>query len=101
MMAKKDSFITDVVTMTNSLAKYYTDRSDELHKSFFDNGYNVGGANQITESDIQAIYSDMTLADFTAAISLMEQLNNLMESRAVVTADWQASVNKVRISGLV
>ena len=100
-MAKKNSFISDVVTMTNSLAKYYTDRSDELHKSYFDNGYNTGGSNEITEADVQAIYSDMTLADFTAAISLMEQLNNLMENRAVAQADWQASVNKVRISGLV
>ena len=100
-MAKKDSFITDVVTITNQLAKYYTDRSDELHKSYFDNGYNAGGANEITDADVQALYADMTAADFTQAISLMEQMNNLMENRAVTQADWQASVNAVRISGLV
>ena len=100
-MAKKDSFINDVIQSTNSLAKYYTDRSNELHKSFFDNGYNVGGANEITDADIQALYPDMTAGDFFGAISLMEQINNLTGNAAVTQADWAAAINKVRISGLV
>ena len=97
MADKKDSFITDVITSTNSLAKYYTDRSNELHKSYFDNNYST----EITQDDLDRLYPGISLADFTGAISLMEQINNLTGNAAVTTADWAAAINKVRISGLV
>ena len=96
-MSKKDAFINDVISMTNSLAKYYTDRSDELHKSYFDNNF----ATEITQDDLDRLYPGVSLTDFTGAISLMEQINNLTGNRAVTQADWLAAINKVRISGLV
>ena len=97
MADKKDAFITDVITSTNALAKYYTDRSVELHKSYFDNGYDT----TILQADIDRLYPGMSLADFQGAISLMEQINNLTGNNAVVQADWLAAINKVRISGIV
>ncbi len=96
-MSKQDAFITDVVTITNQLAKYYTDRSVELHKSYFDNSFNTS----INDAAVDALYPGMTAADFTGAISLMEQINNLIGNSAVTQSDWLSTINKVRISNLV
>ena len=76
------------------------DRSEEVHKSYFDNGYNTGGT-AITEPEIQELYPNMSLADFQGAINLMDQMNNLMSNSTVTASDWLSTVNKVRITGLV
>ena len=100
-MSKKSGHITEVVTMTNMLARYYSDKSTEIHKAYFDNEYGSGGANEITDADIQSVFPDLTVADFTGAINLMAQVNNLMGNNAVSQADWLSTVNKVRIHGVV
>lgn len=97
MADKKDAFITDVVTMTNGLAKFYTDRSREIHKSYFDNGYNAS----VTQEDLDRLFPNMTVADFTAAITMMGEMNNFTGNLPVAQADYQATINKVRITGLV
>ena len=94
---KKDTFIADVMTMTNQLSKYYTDRSREIHKSYFDNGHNTG----ITQEDLDRLYPGVTLADFTAGITMMGELNNFTGGQPVAAADYQATINKQRITGLV
>lgn len=96
-MSKESAYITKVVTTVNMLAKYVTDISPELHKEYFDNGYN----SSIDDAAVAAVFEGMTAADFTAAITLLEQLNNFTGNSAVATADYAASINKVKVHGLV
>lgn len=96
-MSKESAYITKVVTTINMLAKYVTDVSPELHKEYFDNGYN----SSIDDAAVDAVFPGMTASDFTGAITLLAQLNNFIGNSAVATADYAASANKVRVHGLV
>ena len=100
-MSRKTAYIEDIMRVVNTLSKYITDRGPELHKMYFDNGYNSGGSDEITDADIQALYPDVTAADFTAGITLIGELNNFTGNQPVTQADYLATLNKLRISGLV
>lgn len=96
-MSQESAYINKVVTTVNLLAKYITDISPELHKEYFDNGFNIS----IGDGTVGAVFDGMTAADFTAAITLLEQLNNFTGNSAVTQGDYAASINKVRVHGLV
>lgn len=96
-MSVESEYINKVVTTVNMLAKYTTDISNELHKEYFDKSYNTS----INDAAVGAVFEGMTAADFTGAITLLDQLNNFTGNSAVTQADYAASINKVRVHGLV
>lgn len=96
-MSLESAYINKVVTTVNLLAKYVTDISPELHKEYFDNGYNIS----IGDGTVGAVFEGMTAADFTGAITLLDQINKFTGNSAVTQGDYAASINKVRVHGLV
>lgn len=96
-MSQESAYITKVVSTINMLSKYVTDISTELHKEYFDNAYN----SSIDDAAVNAVFEGMTASDFTGAITILEQLNNFTGNSAVTQADYAASINKVKVHGLV
>lgn len=95
MSVYKTDYMYEVIRMIRRLAEE-ADVVAERHKEFFDKTYNAGGADEITQADIDAAVFDISLTDFTSGISLLEQYSNFVSNSAVTAADWQATMNRIR-----
>lgn len=96
-MTAKKLFVHQIVTEINPVLVGLTEKVPMLYKAYFDNGFNVGGANAITTEDLADQYS-LTASDIGAAITLLENLNKLLsaDTGAVYNADYAATINKLR-----
>ena len=63
---------------------------------YFDNGYNSGGANPITDADLTAAGLPFNAAQLGSLVTFVEQFDNLLEGQATVAADYSATLNVVR-----
>lgn len=70
------------------------DRIMTRYGIYFDRGYNSGGANPITDSDVAEL--GLTATQVGDWITLIEQLGNFFGNSAVITADYDATTNKIR-----
>jgi len=92
-MAQKTTFINGVIGSATSFASLI-DNCDYLFAIYFDRAYGSGGANEITQADLDPF--GVQLADFTAMITLFENFNKFMNNQAAVQADYDSTINKVR-----
>lgn len=67
----------------------------KLIGTYFDLGFNVGGADPIVAGDITHVNYDA--ADLGSYVTLMQQLDNLFENSSVTAADYGATLNKMRL----
>lgn len=90
---QKKAFIVELIRDAQTLASV-ADKVADQENEYFDAGYNGGGADAIADADLAA--HDMTAAEFTAYITLIQQLNNFMTNAAVTAADYISTLNKMR-----
>jgi hypothetical protein len=83
MQARSDA--TTMAQLANSLA--------DIVSVYFDRGYNSGGADPITDGDLDGL---ITAAELEALITLSQQFANFLGNAAVTQADYDATLNAVR-----
>ena len=93
MANKKSTFASAVVAATTSLAGVVDD-FENLGDVYLDRGYNSGGGNEIVADDLVEL--GISLADFTAALTMAAQLLKFANNQAVTTADYSVTMNKLR-----
>ena len=96
-MTNKKLYVHQLVTEINPMLVALTEKVPMLYKAYFDNGFNSGGANAITDQDLSDQYA-LTAADIGAAITLLENLDKLLgaDTGAVFNSDYAATINKIR-----
>ena len=93
--ATKQTFVADLQTACNLMIQakqLFADASNYYFKA----GFNSGGANPITNSDVSA--NGLTAAQVAAGITFATQLANLFGNSAVTTGDYEATVQQLRTS---
>jgi hypothetical protein len=84
----KPATAKDIVAHVQSLAPI-TDKNAALVAEYFDAG-------TFTDADVTSL--GITAADLTACITLLQQIGLFMGGSAVITAQYRATLNKVRRS---
>lgn len=92
-MSRKTQYVENIMKIMEYLGQV-GDVAADRHKEYFDRTYGSGGANEIVDADLTAY--DLTAAEFTSAVTLLEQVKNLVGNSAVTQADYAATLNKVR-----
>lgn len=92
-MSRKSKFIENILNIVH-YQSLMADVLAERDKEYFDNGYNSGGGDEIVDSDLTDY--DITTAQFTNAITLIQQLKNFYGNAAVTQSDYQATLSKLR-----
>lgn len=93
----KDNFIRQLQIDASDLAQV-KDRIATRSGMYFDRGYNVGGADEITDGDVQDATDNLQLGavDVTAWVTLLEQVANFFDNLAVTTGDYDGTTNRLR-----
>ena len=92
-MANKDGFAYDIILRMRRLAEV-ADVGDSLAKEWSDSGFGSGGGNEIVDGDLTDY--QISAADLTAAITLLQQFNNFVGNDPVTQGDYMSTLNKVR-----
>ena len=92
-MANKSDFAYDIILRMRRLAEV-ADVGDSLAKEWSDSGFGSGGANEIVDADLTDY--QISAADLTSAITLLQQFNNFTGNSAVSQGDYMSTLNKVR-----
>lgn len=67
-----------------------------LRDMYTDRGYGSGGGNEIVAQDLTDAGEEMTVAQLTNAMTLIDQLKNFRDNAAVTTGDYGATISQVR-----
>lgn len=94
-MTKKQDFVAAAQELSTVLAKAGP-QFQWLFETYFDRGYNGGGANPLVDNDIP-VELGITAAEIAAFITLAENVGNFVENRAVFQSDYGATLNKLRV----
>lgn len=94
-MAKKIDYVYEVVRMMQALVSE-SDIAYDRWKEFFDNGYNSGGADELTNAELSNAGIELTAAQFTSVINFLQQFDNLITNQTVTESDYSATLNSVR-----
>lgn len=92
---RKRDFLRHVVRRVQELIAIVDDVAD-LENEYFDQGYNSGGGNQVTDGD--AAVHDLTAAQFASLITVLQQVDKLMTNQATTLGDYIANLNAARRS---
>lgn len=92
-MATKLDFAAQAQIAATNFAQV-ADKLANVETVYFDRGYNGGGTNPIVDGDITIL--NITAAQLTSLITLIQQLNNFLGNIAVTTADYDSTLNNVR-----
>lgn len=92
---RKRDFLRHVVRRAQELIAIVDDVAD-LENEYFDNGYNSGGANEVTAGD--AAVHDLTAAQFGSLITVLQQVDKLMTNQVTTQGDYIANLNAARRS---
>lgn len=94
-MADKNTFVQKFQDSATKLAQV-ANEFDDLMSVYFDRGYNGGGADELVDGDISTGLN-ITAADVAAGVTLAQQLANFLDNTAVVTGDYDSTLNKLRV----
>ena len=92
-MSRKSAYIEAFLRNANSIATVM-DALLPYAQEYFNNGYNGGGSDPITNADL--ISYDITEANFTNMVTTLEQMEKFFSNQGVTTGDYRANVNQVR-----
>lgn len=95
MSFRKKEYVLDLAKTIKKLSEV-ADIVSERHKEYFDNGYNTGGADPITDLDLSSNNIDLTAANVGTVITMIDELNKFFTNQAVTTGDHLASINVIR-----
>ena len=92
MGVRKTSFIREVIRDMQILAEMGKRWSNQENE-YFDNGYNSGAGDQITDPDVAS--ADITAAQFANCITLIQNFEKLRTNQVPTTSDYAATLNAV------
>ena len=92
-MMSKANFIAKVLNTATTMAQEF-DHAPDTAAVYFDRGYNSGASDPITQEDLDPM--GVTLADFTAMITCIQQINKFAQDDKVTQGDYSAVANKLR-----
>ena len=95
-MQQKSNFINETLSAATKLGQIASD-VEELKSIYQDRGYGAGGADEITQADLDEVPVVVQLADFTDMVTCMQQLLKFMGNEAVTQGDYESTINKVRV----
>lgn len=93
MAGPKIKFMQRVQDVATRLAQVLED-VDGLDRVYLHRGYNAGGANPVTDADLES--HNVTAAQIAAFVTLCQQLSRFANNKAVTSADYLATVNALR-----
>lgn len=93
-MTKKQAFIREVVEIVQVFGVGVADKLGRIQEEYFDLGYNTGGADAVVAQDLSEL--QLTVEEFVAAITLLEQLGKFVGNAAVITGDRSGVINSFR-----
>lgn len=91
--ASKATFIDNLQSYANLLLQAKLGFED-LVDTYFKNGFNSGGANEIVNGDVSA--NNLTAAKVASAITMAQQLANFFGNAAVTQGDYEATLQQIR-----
>jgi hypothetical protein len=97
MSLSKTRFAQQMIDLHQKMAEIM-DNAVVLEKEFFDQGYNVGGANPLVDGDI--VNLGITAANVASGITTLQQVKKFFTNQAVIVADYSATVNAFRRAGV-
>lgn len=93
IMLQKTNFAKAVQAIATTVAQE-ADKAGNLMTVFFDRGYNGGGANPITDEDVEGL--GITAAQVAAFITFAENFGKLLNNEAPFQSDYDAVLNQLR-----
>ena len=93
-MTKEADFVIAVQEASTTLAKL-APKFQTLFETYFDRGYNGGGANPLADGDIPAELG-ITAADVAAFITLAENVGLFLNNGEPFQSDYAVTLNKLR-----
>jgi len=93
MNEQEKAFMQRVQSSAHKLADEI-DAAVALTAVYFDRGYNSGGVNELTDTDLEEKY--VTAAQLGSYVTLAQQLQNLRDGLEVTAGDYGATLNQVR-----
>lgn len=92
-MSNKVAFAQQIQSLSKTLDATI-DQTDDIVKTYFDRGFNSGGADPITDADLSSL--GVTASLVASFITLSQQLANFRSNQAVLQGDYQSTLNKLR-----
>lgn len=92
-MANKIEFAKKVQAVNTTIAQLFLDTKD-LDSVYFSEGFDGAGSDPIIDADITSL--GITAVELAAGDTLFQQIQNLRNNNAVVTGDYQSTVNALR-----
>lgn len=93
MAPRKVTFAKQCQDAATSLA-IAADAAADLYSIYFDRGYNSGGADPITDADLEA--HEITAAEISSFMSMAENLALFLNNGSPAQSDYDSSLNKLR-----
>jgi hypothetical protein len=90
---QKKAFIIDMIRTGQALVAI-VDKLKDQDTEYFNAGYNGGGADEILDADLTP--HDMTAAEFTNYVTLIEQLIDFANGDPVAQAVYISTLNQLR-----
>lgn len=89
---KKTAYIRQVVSDCQALANLGREWAN-YDNEYADNGYASAGSNPITDANVSPY--DMTAAQFTSLITLMQNFEKLRTNQVPTTGDYAATLHAI------
>lgn len=92
-MADKSRYASTIQNKATEIAGLGSELQ-AIFETYFDRGYNGGGANPITDGDLVEL--GLTAGDIAAFITLAENFGKFLNNQAAFQSDYQSTINKIR-----
>jgi hypothetical protein len=92
-LVQKQSYARQLIADANEIAALKRKISDR-YGVYFDRGYNSGGSDEIVDADVADL--NVTAAQISSWITLLEQWGKFWDNQAVTTGDYDATMNALR-----
>lgn len=89
----KTEYAMELIWRMQQLAEV-AEACPNLEAEYFDAGYGSGGANEITEEDLETV--GCTVAELTSLITVCQQVHKLLNNQATAQGDYSVNLNRIK-----
>ncbi len=100
MASQKNGYVRLMQQEINRLAGSYY-KLIQFESIYFDRGFNSGGADAISDSDLDGSVvgdtnTNITASELGSGITMIQQLKNFVTNAAVVQGDYESTISNLR-----
>ena len=92
-ISEKERCARDLMGSLDQLRAVYQNFKT-TNTAYFENGFNVGGADEITDADLLNL--NLTSADLISALTLLQNYENLMEGIAATVTPFKTVLSRLK-----